>query len=61
MKDLMNAYTLIDVVLILFFVILSLIYFLRLKQAKKKLKTYQFHTTMSAQTMQDYEDQIKLQ
>jgi len=61
MKDLMNAYTLIDVVLILFFATLSLFYFLRLKQAKNKLKTYQFHTTMSAQTMQDYEDQIKLQ
>jgi len=56
-----NAYTLIDVVLIMFFAMLSLFYFLRLKQAKKKLKTYQFHTTMSAQTMQDYEDQIKLQ
>jgi len=56
-----NAYTLIDVVLIMFFAMLSLFYFLRLKQAKKKLKDYQFFSTVSAQTMQDYEDQIKLQ
>jgi len=56
-----NAYTLIDVVLIYSFAMLSLFYFLRLKQAKKKLKDYQFYTTMSAQTMKDYEDQIKLQ
>jgi len=56
-----NAYTLIDVVLIMFFAILSLFYFLRLKQAKKKLKNYSFFSTCSAETILDYENQIKLQ
>jgi len=65
MKDLIlniwNAYTLIDVVLIYLFVMLSLFYFLRLKQAKKKVKNYSFFSTCSAETIEDYENQIKLQ
>jgi len=56
-----NAYTLIDVTLILFFAILSLFYFLRLKQAKNKLKNYSFFSTCSAEKILDYENQIKLQ
>jgi len=61
MKDLMNAYTLIDVVLIYSFAMLSLFYFLRLKQAKKQIKNYSFFSTCSAETIEGYETQIKIQ
>lgn len=61
LSDFMNAYTLIDVALILFFAVLSVVYFKRLKSALKKLKDYQFYNTVSAQTIEDYDNQIKLQ
>ena len=61
LSDFMNAYTLIDVVLILFFAILAIVFFKRLKSALKNLKDYQFYNTVSAQTIEDYDNQIKLQ
>jgi len=61
LSDFMNVWTLIYVVLILFFAILAMVFFKRLKSAKKKLKDYKFYNTVSAQTIEDYDNQIKLQ
>ena len=61
LSDFMNVWTLIYVVLILFFAILAMVFFKRLKSALKKLKDYQFYNTVSAQTIEDYDNQIKLQ
>jgi hypothetical protein len=56
-----NAYTLIDVVLITLFALLWLVCLFRLKQAKKKLKDNQFFSDCSAQTIEDYEQEIRVQ
>jgi len=61
LSDFMNVWTLIDVALILFFAFLAMVYYDLNKLARKNLKDYQFYNTVSAQTIEDYDNQIKLQ
>lgn len=61
LSDFMNFWTLIDVILISFFAALSLYFYKSNKPLSEKVKNYQFFSTCSAQTIEDYETQIHKQ